>query len=155
MGKSKTSKLHGKLALATPVAERLHWEIQYLNLSSRVFKPEEGLEIKSAAGLIRWAVQLFVDYCDVEYSNFIPLEVLETQSFSFYMSKMGLWDYAIKNHYGDSYSDLATQALYWYFDRIDSMLESDRCIYEQIANMTSDDLMRLFRAGGLDAISAT
>ena len=151
---AKAKHLHGKLLIAAPVMERFRWEIRFLNLGSRLYTPVEGPEIKSAAGLIRWAVQLFVDYCDTAEVPWDPIASEETKPFGFYLSQMGLWDYAIKCHYASTYSDLATQALFWYFVRLDANAEKDLEVYNRLMSMVPEDLMRLFRAGGLDVFQA-
>lgn len=137
----------GKLMLATPVYDRLKWEIQYLALDARLYAPNEDTEIKSGAGLIRWSVELFVDWYESDPTGWEPFPTEGTRGFSFYLSNMGLWDYAIKKYVARGYSDLATQALYWYFDRIDSKLESNRDQFAQLQTLPSEDLLRMFRSG--------
>lgn len=142
----------GKLLLASPVYDRLSWEVSYLNLSGRHYVPEEGEIVKSTADLIRYSVALFVDWMDAGGVGWTPIEREESRSFSFWFGQLGLWDYAIGRHYASSYHDLATQALYWRFCRIDERAEQDQVIWERLEAMNSDDLVHLFRHGGLHAL---
>jgi hypothetical protein len=139
-----------KLSLAAPVFERLRWEVEFLHLNSRVIPPDDPDGPKSRGDIIRRAVQLFVEFCEGGGDHECDYQETEACSFFFGKHEMGLWEYAVKQHYAVSYHELATLALDWYFGRIDEQEAADKATYAALQAIPVKDLETLLKSGRLE-----
>lgn len=131
-----------RLLIPVALCDRLKQEIQYLNLDGKVrVRPSSPSDDapQSRGDLIRRVVSSYVDWC--EMGNAWEIEPgQETDGLSYYFLRMevGRWEYAVKQHFAESFHQLAALALDWWFRRMDAQTLSDRDIWAALMTCPLD-----------------
>jgi hypothetical protein len=132
------------LLVPSSIAERLRREASFLHIRSRV-KMEDGTELQSVAGLVRWVADLYIDLCDAGGAPTYEWEETEPVPFTLDSGTKGRWDYALKYHHFASYHELAGNALTWYFGRVDQRVAADQHFVEYLKTLSPTELLTQLR----------
>ena len=139
-----------RLLLPTPVAERLQWECEFLRIDSRFFPRAQDEDLpKNRNEVIRRAVELFVARGDELKAAPYAVDMSgESTPTPFFFAKgiVGAWDYALSQHWADTYHELAAAALAWRFQRQDATAETDAALLKQLRAMPPAELGQLLRS---------